>query len=346
MIAGFCDWACAADTVPVIYCTDLFHPHEDPDDHFDLACLYAMEELDVKLIVLDQGRRQQRQPGSVAVRQMNAIAGRNVPFEIGLADALTSPQDTGENQNELYQYGVRRILEILRESSKPVAIITVGSVRDVAAAFNRDPDLFKGKVFRLLIFIGEASDAEFIEYNVGLDVHAFRDVMGSGLPVYWVPCFDGGLWQNQGKASYWKASQSKLLEGVSDRVTNYFIYALMQKKDDPIHYLYSPVDPDEKKKVFRMDRNLWCTAIFGSISNRKIMNWDGKCLSVTSDSHVDGREMKLFGFEEQSITVDSRGRIEVDPDGKINVMRFKIYDPVHYSTIMTHVTRNLLIHLP
>ena len=28
--------------VPVIYCTDLFHPHDDPDDHFDLATLFAL----------------------------------------------------------------------------------------------------------------------------------------------------------------------------------------------------------------------------------------------------------------------------------------------------------------
>ena len=42
-------------TVPVIYCTDLFHPHVDPDDHFDLATLYAMPELEIKGIVLDQG---------------------------------------------------------------------------------------------------------------------------------------------------------------------------------------------------------------------------------------------------------------------------------------------------
>ncbi|HOY58865.1 MAG TPA: hypothetical protein PK640_12120, partial [Verrucomicrobiota bacterium] len=26
---------------PVLYSTDLFHPHDDPDDHFDLAVLYA-----------------------------------------------------------------------------------------------------------------------------------------------------------------------------------------------------------------------------------------------------------------------------------------------------------------
>ena len=39
--------------VPVILSTDLMHPHDDPDDHFDLATLYAMPEMDIKGVVLD-----------------------------------------------------------------------------------------------------------------------------------------------------------------------------------------------------------------------------------------------------------------------------------------------------
>ena len=51
-------------SVPVIYCTDLFQPHDDPDDHFDLATLYAMPELDIKGVVLDQGRNNWSAPGA------------------------------------------------------------------------------------------------------------------------------------------------------------------------------------------------------------------------------------------------------------------------------------------
>ncbi|MCI0408006.1 MAG: hypothetical protein L0191_05475, partial [Acidobacteria bacterium] len=47
-----------ASSIPVIYTTDLFHPHDDPDDHFDLATIFAMPELDLKGIVLDQGDKQ------------------------------------------------------------------------------------------------------------------------------------------------------------------------------------------------------------------------------------------------------------------------------------------------
>ena len=83
----------AGRSVPVIYCTDLFHPHGDPDDHFDLATLYAMPELDLKGVVLDQGRKQLQQPGRIPVSQMNRITGRKVPAVIGLADPLKRPDD-------------------------------------------------------------------------------------------------------------------------------------------------------------------------------------------------------------------------------------------------------------
>ncbi len=30
------------EPIPLIHETDLFRPHIDPDDHFDLACVYAL----------------------------------------------------------------------------------------------------------------------------------------------------------------------------------------------------------------------------------------------------------------------------------------------------------------
>ena len=127
----------AGRAVPVIYCTDLFHPHDDPDDHFDLATLYAMPELDIKGIILDQGRKQLERPGRIPVSQMNRITGRNVPTVIGLATPLKSPDDKGLDQTPEFQRGVEFIVQTLRASATPVCIATLGSVRDVVAAFNR-----------------------------------------------------------------------------------------------------------------------------------------------------------------------------------------------------------------
>src|ERR1039457_420761 len=96
----------AARSVPVIYCTDLFHPHDDPDDHFDLATLYAMPELDIKGVVLDHGRKQLERTGLIPVAQMNRIPGRNVPAVIGLADPLRSPDDKALDKPAQFQGAV------------------------------------------------------------------------------------------------------------------------------------------------------------------------------------------------------------------------------------------------
>ncbi|HYW80469.1 MAG TPA: nucleoside hydrolase, partial [Thermoguttaceae bacterium] len=206
--------------VPVIYCSDLFHPHDDPDDHFDIASLYAIEEIDIKAVILDQGAKQERQPGAIPVGQVNQLTGRKVPFAIGLPQRLTHSADTGLDQPERYQGAVRLILTVLETSPVPVTIITVGSLRDVAAAHNRRPELFRTKVSRIFSFIGDAKGA-FQEYNVSLDPHAYESVMNAELPLYWVPCFDGGLWKNEdGNASFWQASHAVLLRDASEPVLN------------------------------------------------------------------------------------------------------------------------------
>lgn len=123
--------------MPVIHCTDLFHPHDEPDDHFDVAVMFALAGIELNTVILDQGRLQLTCPGAVPVAQLNHLAGRNVPAAIGLAERLRSPADTVQDQPSQFQEGVELILSTLRKSESRGAITVVGSARDVVAAFNR-----------------------------------------------------------------------------------------------------------------------------------------------------------------------------------------------------------------
>ena len=69
----------AGEPVPVVYCTDLYHPHIDADDHIDLATVFALPELDLKAILLDDGGLQEKRPGRVPVEQMLRLTGRRHP---------------------------------------------------------------------------------------------------------------------------------------------------------------------------------------------------------------------------------------------------------------------------
>ena len=336
----------AGRSVPVIYCTDLFHPHGDPDDHFDLATLYAMPELDIKGVVLDQGRKQLQQPGRIPVSQMNRIAGRNVPAVIGLADPLKNSGDKALDQPAEFQGGVELILRTLRDSAKPVCIAAAGSVRDVVCAFNREPELFRTNVTMVLAFIGEASDPKFLEWNVTLDPHAYVGLMRSGLPVYWVPCFDGGVWQNKGHASFWRASHRTLLEGAAPEVVQYFIYALEKETAEPLGFLSRPVEPERRERLFAGTRNLWCAAALGVMSGREVVLEGSRWTSVLPQSKPDkaaSEQQALFGFSEVDITVSDAGVVRYGKGpGSRQVRRFEVRDSAQYEAGMVEATAALL----
>jgi hypothetical protein len=311
--------------IPLVYCTDLFHPHDDPDDHFDLATIFALPEFDLRGIVLDQGQLQVTRPGRIPVAQMNALTGRSVPAAIGLSAKLKSPADRALDQPETFQRGVQLILDTLLNSPRRVDIITVGSVRDLMAAYNREPDLFRERAGRVLAFIGEASKPDFREHNVTLDPQAFVGLMRSSLDVWWVPCFDGGLWQNGGRASYWQASHADLLGAAPPELIQFFLYALEKESSDPLAFLHHPVDPARRDKWLQPTRNLWCTAVFQAL------------LEPPASDRLP------FQFEPTEISLGDDGSIHPGsgPPRK-TVQRFKVRDSSQYGAAMTRATAAIL----
>ncbi|MFH2000898.1 MAG: nucleoside hydrolase [Planctomycetota bacterium] len=329
---------------PVLYCTDLFHPHDDPDDHFDVVALYALQELDIRGIVLDQGARQDERPGRIPVEQLNFLTGRDVPCEKGLSEKLKRPDDEARDQAEIHQAGVRLILDVLEATSQKVTLICVGSLRDVAAAFNRDPDFFRARVSKLMIFIGEASAATR-EWNVGLDPNAFICIMNSGLPVWWVPCFDGGNFKNKGNASFWKANHADLLRSASDRVMNFFIYALLKIDSmDHLEYLERPVDAQARKQALVGTRNLWCAAVFTAAAGRRIVERDGERIAVPASSLKEGDAvLEVFRFVPVSLFVNDDSRVVYGESSRSHeIFRFQIVNRELYAETMTSVTRRLI----
>ena len=43
--------------IQVIDCTDLYHPHQDVGDNFDIIAPYALSEIDLKAVILDVTER-------------------------------------------------------------------------------------------------------------------------------------------------------------------------------------------------------------------------------------------------------------------------------------------------
>jgi hypothetical protein len=314
----------ASVRVPVIYSTDLMHPHDDPDDHFDLACLYALAEVDLRAIVLDNGGSQAQRPGFKPVWQLNYLAGRHVPSAIGLSRSLKAPSDLALDQPAEF-------LQTLRDSQEKVALMFVGSGRDTVAAFNREPALFREKVRSIHGFIGEASDPKFIEYNVSLDPLAFARLVRADLPFFWIPCFDGGLWQNKGHASYWKVRQRQVLAEAPEPLQRYFLYMLRGETNDPIAFLQWSTQSDEREWMRNGERNLWCGAFLG--------------LSVGRPVQHAGHD--VAGFSPVDLSVNDSGVVSYGSSTDSHrVMRFVIHDPEHFASAATAATAQLLARFP
>jgi hypothetical protein len=251
--------------IPIIDLTDLYHPHQDPGDNFDIIAPYAMPEIDLKAVILDisecfRRRREEREPedynlnngdaggrdaGFIPVLQCNSMFNGNVPAAVGPYRCMRSPDDDCRDVPAFEQLGIELLLDTLRRSTEPVDILVFCSCRVLAAAINREPALLRDKVRRLHLSIGTSSseifDVDFgnrrpvppkpgspgfLEWNVALDPHAFVRVLRSGLPMSLYPCAaDGGPFALGRHNTYFDAGDMAWILGLDPRIRNYLGYA-------------------------------------------------------------------------------------------------------------------------
>jgi hypothetical protein len=331
--------------IPVVYSTDLFQPYDDPDDHFDLATLFGLPELDVRGIILDLGEKQKQKTGRPAVEQMMHLTGRKVPWAFGLGRTLASRTDRGVDQPAELQGGVELLLRVLRESPEKVTLFTAGSCRDVAAAANREPDLFRRKVRALYFNAGDGPAGPQQEWNVGLDPHAYARVFELGVPLYWCPCFG-----KDGYLTHFVADQAAVIGACPPRLQNYFVYALSKSQAEPIAFLRSGPHP-----LPGGPRAMWCTAPLFHAAGRGIYQ-RGPGEFVALSAAEAGRmglaagEVKVYEFVPVRVAVEPGSkppmpRIVSEPKTRLpNVYVFHVTD-ARYPAVLGSCLKNHLARL-
>jgi hypothetical protein len=266
----------------------------------------------------------------VPVSQLEALTGRQVPCAIGLDAKLASTTDGGVARPEQFQAGVGLILRVLRESRRPVTIVITGSSRDVAAAYNREPRLFRRKVRRLYLNDGNAVGRQF-EYNVQLDPHAYRRLMESDLPVYWCPCFGGDeVWSTGPHATWWRFRQGELFEPLSPGLLGYFAYALARATSDPAQALSDPafragLGPEWRVATWAQERSMWSTA---------------------SLLHAAGESLPVFAFERLTWQFAGPDAVALTPPAGDTPRRvFRVVDAERYPSALAQRLVELLTPL-
>ena len=283
--------------VPFIHTTDLYHPPQDPDDHVDLATLYALPEVDLRAIILDPSRKfiAQLDPGFIPVAQLNYLTGRAVPAAAGPLDPLQALTDTAADRPRPEQTGIHLLLETLRHCEEPAVISVAGSARAVAAAWNREPDLLRRKVRAILLNAGGCVPAAPPEWNVQLDPWAYTALFRSGLPIEWYPCSgEKGPFDSGTHNTFWRISHRELFANLPRPLAAWFEYALTgNPQSAAIRTLAGLGQGPAWEKLLTGDRNMWCTASFALAA--------GRVLAHTAEGWRFVRREQAAGTRQQTL---------------------------------------------
>ena len=312
--------------VPVIDITDLYHPHQDVGDNFDLIAGYALPEIDLKAVILDatddyrhrdpQGQKPgyqdetgPRDPGIIPVTQLNFLFDRNVPYGICPFSRMKSPTDKALDAPQFQQSGIDLILKVLREASEKVEILSFGSARPLAIAYNRNPDLLRRKVRRIHIAEG-ASSPDFLEWNVMLDPHAFVCLLRSDLPIAIYPCATAKGATDLGiNNSYWLLPDLQFIRRIDPLLQRYlaFVYERSARPDFLVALEEDP--PSEViDRICQRSQHVWETALWAQVAHRRLVKRADGHYRLVPETEIQEGDMQI---PERLVPC----HVDVSPDG-------------------------------
>ena len=336
--------------IPVLHATDLFRPHVDPDDHWDLACVYALAhlgEIELKAVVIDFPPKG-KDPDIAAVAQLNHITGLGVPAVVGSPLAMKSRNDTQPDAGPSDHNAVNLVLDVLRESSSPVVINITGCCRNIAIAGKLQPRLFAEKCAAIYLNAGTGSPKKAVddklEYNVSLARAAYAAIFEMPCPVYWMPCFEqmADPWKVREFGTFYKFRQDEILPHLSDRMQNYFAYMFARvKSSDWLAYLTGSKNSQLLVEHGAKFRNMWCTGGFLHAAGKTVSRNGRIVLPSRSPAPI------FFVFDPIKVRCDENGVTQWVPgDKSSNRYISHVLDVEIYQAAMTKALKSLLVTLP
>jgi len=325
----------------IIHISDLYHPHADPDDHYDLAQIFALAksgDFEIEEILVDHTeRRDFGSPALCAVYQMNHLTKQNVHVTFG-ADTkkFCGRPEEWIKADKSNVYAAEEILRILSASDEKVYVNIVGGCLDTAIALERGREIFREKCAGIVLNAGSCESYPPVkEYNVSLGPIEYSKIFEAPCPVYWNPCvkcirsYDMETWRAK-NATYYRFMQRDLFEKVSDEVKNFFLYMLKKDQNSSfIRALYAEVDAEAFERFGKDYRGMWCTA--------SIFDMAGKCVDI--DGNIMNKEDckdPVCGYRAIEVSCDREGENQWSFSDK-DTMRyiFTIFDEEKYEKAMT-----------
>lgn len=306
----------------ILYSTDL-SVDGDFDDYFDLAALHALNNSLKPTIIVDGNNSGSKQTGVAAIHRLaEAVgwAGVTDTVIVGRDDNLSAPDDSRCSME---------LVNALEQAGGGIDVVTVGSLRDIAALYNHSPALFEKKVENIYVFAGDA-EGTYAEYNVELDETAFLRIMNSGLNIYWIPCFQSGLFTAGNRTSYMQIPHSEIFQDTDPKLLNWFLYRFEMENTD--FETWSQTEHDTTK--FMKDiRNIWCAPLF-PLLNGSMESY----LKKYNETYHENMELP-FGFSEQRVTFQENGAVVYGQGQVIHV--FEVYNQEEYLKLSKYIMQTM-----
>jgi hypothetical protein len=210
---------------------------------------------------------------------LNYIFNRNIPAACSPFIPMRSVEDKMYDIPLFQQQGLDLFFKILRESREKVQVVSTGSGRLLAVAFNRNPKLMKIKIDKIHFSAGASSD-NFREWNIELDTLAAYRLLKSDLPICIYPCatvngpFDKGI-----NNTFWCLNDINFIFRMDQSLQNYLAFSFLKKnRMDYLNYIEQPLCETDKVQLKKYNigktyakHNVWETAVWEQVSGRKLV---------------------------------------------------------------------------
>ena len=188
------------EKIPVIFDTDIC---DDIDDTWALILLLQSPEFDIKLVTTAVGNTAQK---AKTVAKILETAGRtDIPVGIGIQhhkkghrqDEWVRAYKLSSYPGKVYQDGVQAIIDTIMKSPKPVTLVAIGPLPNIASAIEREP-----RITKKARFVGmhgsirrgyDSRSKPSAEYNVQAFAKEARKVLSAGWDVTITPLDTCGI---------------------------------------------------------------------------------------------------------------------------------------------------------
>lgn len=339
----------------VILTTDLYHRHADPNDHWNLATMFAMAHLgwiNFAGIMCDDDRaftnagpyKRFGDPSVESIAQLNYITGLAVPVGFGSRMPIKKKEDLEEALLAKRKISsVTLLLETLQRAENKVDIHMCGSCKDVLIAYHYAPDLFEKKCDCIYLNAGTYAVQDPIEYNVALEPYAFSQIFKIPCNIRWSPCFDKLIkppYLPSERATYYEIDQADILPYMSDALKKYYNYMFGGVDDTHwLTYLREPLDETILKSWANAKRQMWSTPGY-LLSAGKYVTESGE---IKDGSPNDD---SVFSYTPIWVKANDDGILEWKDVDSSNITMFVNKDPIKFGLAMTEVIKKLMSVLP